>query len=108
MTLTVTSEPLGVTIGTNELIIVNELTYQKKFVVSVSDSAGVAKPDVNIVVSLDLPNYRKGQYTTAGSAWVSGSPGHLPNEDKNRNGVLETETNEDANGDGQLWPMKPT
>ena len=37
VTLTVTSEPLGVTIGTNELIIVNELTFQeKKFVVSVT------------------------------------------------------------------------
>ena len=43
VTLTVTSEPLGVSIGTNELIIVNELTYVKKFVVSVVDAAGVAK-----------------------------------------------------------------
>ena len=30
VTLTVTSEPLGVTIGTNELIIVNELTYTEE------------------------------------------------------------------------------
>ncbi|MEO8311449.1 MAG: Ig-like domain-containing protein [Caldimonas sp.] len=106
VTLTVTSEPLGVTIGTNELIIVNELTYQKKFVVSVSDSAGVAKPDVNIVVSLDLPNYRKGQYVISGSKWVK-APGSVvcANEDTNRNGVLEG--GEDVNGDGQVWPRKP-
>lgn len=111
VTLTVTSEPLGVTIGTNELIIVNELTYQKKFVVSVSDSAGVAKPDVNVVVSLDLPNYRKGQYVISGTAWVkNGAPPTFDqaicaNEDTNRNGVLEN--GEDANADGQLWPRKP-
>ena len=105
VTLTVTSEPLGVTIGTNELIIVNELTYQKKFVVSVSDSAGVAKPDVNIVVSLDLPYYRKGRYTIVGSSWEKVSDVACLNEDTNRNGVLEGV--EDANGDGQLWPRKP-
>ena len=74
MTLTVTSEPLGVTIGTNETIIVNELTYIKKFIVSVADSAGVAKPDVNVVVSLDLPNYRKGQYVIVGTAWDKNGP----------------------------------
>lgn len=112
VTLTVTSEPLGVTIGTNELIIVNELTYQKKFIVSVSDSAGVAKPDVNVVVSLDLPNYRKGHYGIAGSKWVKADLPNPPgdakvcaNEDTNRNGVLEA--GEDVNADGQLWPRKP-
>lgn len=115
VTLTVTSEPLGVTIGTNELIIVNELTYVKKFVVSVSDSAGVAKPDVNLVVSIDLPNYRKGFYTKGTSGgWVkagalaSGDAAVCANEDLNRNGVLETSPiNEDVNHDGQLWPRKP-
>ena len=121
VTLTVTAEPLGVSIGTNELIIVNELTYVKKFVVTVVDAAGVAKPDVNIAVSVDLPNYRKGHYELA-DAWVKllipGIPGvaanssttpptpAIPavppvigdkivcaNEDTNRNGVLESGEN---------------
>lgn len=111
VTLTVTSEPLGVTIGTNEQIVVNELTFVKKFIVSVSDSAGVAKPDVNLVVSLDLPNYRKGFYAISGGKWVKqgalsgGDSAVCANEDANRNGVLET--GEDKNGDGQLWPRKP-
>jgi len=111
VTLTVTSEPLGVTIGTNETIVVNDLTYVKKFVISVSDSAGVAKPDVNLVVSVDLPTYRKGFYAAGATKWVKG--GGLPsgdtaicaNEDTNRNGVLEN--GEDVNNDGQLWPRKP-
>ena len=105
VTLTVTSEPLGVTIGTNELVIVNELTYIKKFVISVADSAGVAKPDVNLVVSIDLPNYRKGFYTPGQTAWIKNETAICLNEDTNRNGVLES--GEDKNGDGQLWPRKP-
>jgi hypothetical protein len=105
VTLTVTSEPLGVTIGTNELVTVNELTYVKKFVISVADSAGVAKPDVNIVVSIDLPNYRKGFYSVGTSSWVKNETAICANEDTNRNGVLDP--GEDINGDGQLWPRKP-
>jgi hypothetical protein len=104
VTLTVTSEPLGVSIGTNELIIVNELTYVKKFIVSVVDAAGVAKPDVNLVVSVDLPQYRKGFYAVPplGDAWVktgalpSGDAAVCANEDTNRNGVLEA--GENVNG----------
>ena len=111
VTLTVTADALGVTIGTNETIVVNDLTYVKKFIVSVSDSAGVAKADVNLVVSLDLPNYRKGFYTVQGGKWVkagglpSGDTAVCANEDTNRNGVLEA--GEDRNQDGQLWPRKP-
>lgn len=95
VTLTVTSEPLGVSIGTNELIIVNELTYMKKFVVSVVDSAGVAKPDVNITVSVDLPQYRKGYYVLVGDHWekAGGDSAVCSNEDTNRNGVLEAGEN---------------
>jgi len=110
VTLTVTSEPLGVSIGTNELIIVNELTYVKKFVVSVVDAAGVAKPDVNLVVSVDLPQYRKGFYVLAGDTWVkagglpSGDTAICANEDTNRNGVLEL--GEDMNGNQRLDPGK--
>ena len=116
VTLTVTAEPLGVAIGTNELIIVNTLTYVKQFVITVSDSSGAAMPDVNLVASVDLSNYRKGKYTPSGGKWVKDGPGPngqlvgfdravCLNEDANRNGVLET--GEDTNNDGQLWPRKP-
>ena len=104
VTLTVSAEPLGVSIGTNEAIIVNELTYVKKFVVSVVDSAGVAKADVNLVASLDLPQYRKGFYTFPVDRWVQTLRAVCPNEDTNRNGVLET--GEDVNGSARLDPGK--
>ena len=121
VTLTVVAEPLGVTIGTDATIIVDRndgLVYVKKFIVSVSDAAGVAKADVNLVASVDLTNYRKGKYEVATNtqtgvtAWskdnfltVSGDRVICLNEDVNRNGVLES--GEDANSDGQLWPRKP-
>ena len=110
-TLTVTSEALGVSIGTNELIIVKTLTYVKEFTVSVVDSAGVAKADVNLNVSLDLPNYRKGFMIRGTAGWVkagvlpSGDNAVCVNEDKNRNGVLES--GDDDNADAKLWPRKP-
>lgn len=115
-TLTVTSEPLSVTIGTNALIIANTLTYTKQFVVTVVDSSGAAKPDVNIVASVDLPSYRKGEYGVGATAW--GKLGALPsgdaaicqNEDANRNGVLEaaedSTANGNGNGNGTLEPRK--
>lgn len=106
VTLTVTAEPLGVSIGTNELIIVNTLTYVKQFVITVSDSSGAAMPDVNLVASVDLPNYRKGEYAVIGGKWAKIAPlAVCANEDTNRNGVLED--GEDTNNDGQLWPRKP-
>ena len=120
VSLTVVAEPLGVTIGTDEKIIIDRndgLVYVKKFIVSVSDAAGVAKADVNLVASIDLTLYRKGEYTVGTSnsgaaGWVKtgqilkdGDAAECPNEDKNRNGVLEA--GEDFNNDGVLWPRKP-
>jgi hypothetical protein len=106
--LTVVSEPLGVSIGTNETIVVSELSYTKRFLVSVADSAGNAKADVPLSVSLDLPQYRKGRYIVVGEEWRKS--GDLPsgdavlclNEDINRNGVLEA--GEDQDLDSRLEP----
>lgn len=109
-TLTVTSEPLNVTIGTNATIIVGTLTYTKQFNVSVVDSSGAAKADVNLVASVDLPRYRKGRYVVGANGWfkdgplISGDYAICANEDDNRNGVLEA--GEDNNGNGALEPRK--
>jgi hypothetical protein len=104
VSLTVAAEPLGVSIGTNELIVVSELTYTKRFLVSVADSAGNAKSDVGLSVSLDMRNFRKGFYILVGDTWVKsgGDAAVCINEDINRNGVLET--GEDTNANGRLDP----
>lgn len=105
-TLTVANEALGVSIGTNELIVVNELTYVKRYLVSVTDSAGAAKPDVDLSVSLNLKNYHKGYYVLSGDSWVKALDVSCPNEDLNRNGVSESLLvgREDADEDGRLEP----
>ncbi|MFO1295362.1 MAG: hypothetical protein U1F25_01970 [Rubrivivax sp.] len=58
-------------IGTNELIVPGELTYTKRLLVSVADSAGNAKADVPLSVSLDLRQFRKGFYVLAGDKWAA-------------------------------------
>ncbi|MCA3239743.1 MAG: Ig-like domain-containing protein [Rubrivivax sp.] len=100
--LTVVSEPLGVSIGTNELIVVSELSYTKRFLVSVADSAGNAKADVPLSASVDLPQFRKGAYIVSGPRWVKVLDSTCGNEDGNRNGVLEA--GEDRDIDGRLEP----
>lgn len=105
-TLTVTNEALGVSIGTNELISesADKLAYIKQYQVSVVDSAGVAKPDVNLSVSVDLPKYHKGGWVVGSSGWVRVPTATCLNEDDNRNGVLET--GEDLDQDNRLDPGK--
>ena len=112
-TLTVSSEALAVSIRTNNQIKEgrNGLTYIKEYVVMVVDSAGQAKPDVQITPSVDLDGYYKGHYTWNGTAWqqmmtlaatekyvwtgsawdLNPDPANVicPNEDVNRNGVRE-------------------
>lgn len=115
VSMTVTSEALSVTIGTDNKISTgaSDLTYIKKFVILVVDSAGQAKGNVQITPSIDLLRYYKGYYDGPG-AWnrngppIPNSRGNLAavcaNEDTNRNGVLED--SEDINNNGKIEPRK--
>jgi hypothetical protein len=115
--ITVASDPLAVTIGSNEKVYIGtaDLTYQRRFVVLVVDASGAAKENVQIKPSIDIDRYYKGQFVRIGSAWVPGYydalgaavavvPPACYNEDINRNGVLEA--GEDLNGNGSLEPRK--
>lgn len=112
-TITVASEPLAVSIGSNELVYdgPNNLTYIRKFVVLVVDASGRAKGNVDIIPSIDMDRYYKGQFIKIQGAWVPGVPdlGAYPrsecfNEDLNRNGVNEFA--DDINHNGKLEPRK--
>lgn len=109
-TLTVISDALSVSLGTDELIVLSDLSYVKRFLVQVNDSSGLAKADVLVTPLLDLPSYAKGQYNFVASKWVQMvTTANCENEDVNRNGVVEVYSNgavEDANGNGQLDPRK--
>ncbi len=110
-TLTVTSEPLAVSIGFNNEIEqgTGGLTYIRKFVVLVADAAGRAKADVQITPSIDLVRYFKGSLglltPPLDNASLNGRISAIClNEDLNRNGI--NETGEDIDNDGRLDPGK--
>ncbi len=104
--LTVTSEAISVTLGTNGLIEAgeSELTYVKKFVVMVVDSAGYAMPGVTISPVVDLPAYSKGDYAVDNGRWEPRITAQCANEDLNRNGVLDD--GDDVNSNDMLEPRK--
>lgn len=104
-TLTVISDSLSVSIGTNDLIQEGDskLTYVKRYVVQVVDSSGLAAKDVQVSAQVDLIDYRKGQWVfdVLADRWVMQQRAVCANEDLNRNGVSEVLSNgvvEDANG----------
>jgi hypothetical protein len=132
-TLTVVSEALSVSIGTDALIEVFGQSYVKRYVVQVVDSSGLAKAGVQISPSIDLLQYFKGAWEPEGTTkWVQRVPldpsgtgqdpdgnGTCDNEDLNRNGVLQVypkdtfadpkpsrDQIEDANNTGFLEPRK--
>jgi hypothetical protein len=108
-TLTVISEALSVSIGTDATIEVVDQSYVKTYTVQVVDSSGLAKAGVQISPSIDLLRYFKGEWVVVGDKWVKVSRATCDNEDLNRNGVLQVYANgaiEDANVTGSLEPRK--
>lgn len=124
VTLTIVAEGLAVTIGTDNTITdgATTLTYVKRFVIQVADSAGNPVGSQPITPLVDLVRYYKGDYAWSGNTWIPGRGGWgdaaktfrefgilgCPNEDINRNGALEiiNGVSEDVNGNGALEPRK--
>lgn len=125
-TLTIVSNPVSISIGTDNSIGKggSNLTYVKKYVVLVVDSAGNPKSDVQITPSVDLGGFGKGfwVYDSTLKRWLRDGVSEVfsttlnmmvpsqtllatcPNEDLNRNGVIDT--GEDINDNKQLDPRK--
>lgn len=108
-TLTIVSNPVSISIGTDNTIEsgASGLTYIKRYVVLVVDSAGNPKSDVQITPSVDLGGYGKGEYTyfeAPRNSWVRTFVTTCATEDLNRNGVIDT--GEDVNSNQQLDPRK--
>ncbi|MCV2350027.1 Ig-like domain-containing protein [Paucibacter sp. Y2R2-4] len=113
VSLTVTEQPVSISIGTNELVLTgaSKNTYMQEFVVLVVDSAGNPKAGVQLSPLVDMPTYRKGYYLydNVAKKWVKFEQAICLNEDSSagigfRNGTIET--GEDLNGNGQLDPRK--
>ena len=111
ISLTVVEQPVSISIGTNELVITKQLTYQQEFTVLVVDAAGNPKAEVQLAPVIDLVNYLKGFYTYDAIAlrWIKNLTATCLNEDNSvgvgyRNGTIEA--GEDVNGNLQLDPRK--
>jgi|RifCSPlowO2_12_1023861.scaffolds.fasta_scaffold00012_92 hypothetical protein len=102
-TLTVTSEAVSVSIGSDENVYTDQaLVYYRRFVVQVVDAAGRAMPGVTITPQVDLLNYAKGFFF--GEDYASRLDYQCVNEDLNRNATLDS--SEDLNHDLALSPRK--
>lgn len=124
--LTVTANPVNVTIGTDNIIqkTASGISYIKQFEIQVVNSAGQAVKDVPLSAVVDVRGYWKSkQWGMAPSATennyelfdnstppqpILGSQHKwCPNEDLNRNGVVDLlPTPEDVNGDQILTPRQ--
>lgn len=104
--LTVNQSALFIALGTgNTIANLDEQTYKKDWVVYVTDSNGVAVPNINLTIKVLPTDYRKGNLVFSGSWVYDVTPGHFflcQNEDANYNGILDP--GEDFNGDGRLEP----
>jgi hypothetical protein len=123
--LTISVVPVSITIGENNQIISGQggLTYIKQYIVTVTNSSGAPQSGALVSGYLDVPRYHKGDmlWDTAlePDAWVINNFLACNNEDRNRNGVLDTgEDSTDTalfpdaagwggNGNGVLDPRIP-
>ncbi|QGX38840.1 Ig-like domain-containing protein [Permianibacter aggregans] len=118
--LTVSQTPLFISIGTgNELEEPDQSSYIKEFIVFITDSNGVARPNQSFVASVvPLPNtanpsfvepgdadsaaYMKGVFVAGADSWIPAYSAFCRNEDADLDGVLDP--GEDYNGNGMLTP----
>lgn len=114
-TLTIAADPLSITIGTDRTIVIGDLTYLQRFVVTAVDISGRPKANVDITPSIDLPYFIKGLYVKSGSKWEICTdktvcplsyPGQYgcQNEDVARTGFYQE--SQDINQNGQIDPRK--
>ncbi len=112
-TLTVASAPVSLSIGTDNTIQKTAGIYSKIFDIQAVNAAGNYASDVLLSVLVDIEGYWKGPaipnvptLNTNDFSDVSGTYKWCPNEDLNRNTVLDSSPFEDTNGDGQLTPRQ--
>jgi len=113
--LTVSQSALFIALGTgNTITAIDSQTYQKDWVVYVTDSNGVAVSNVNVTIKVLPLQYAKGHLefgtnVSASASWDYAA-GYFTcaNEDANYNGILDPGSTgvpaEDANGDGIIEP----
>lgn len=103
--LTVAQQALALTLGTgNTLFEIGTATYAKEWVILVTDVAGNPIANKAVQTSVRSRRYAKGSLAWADppGVWAYGanSPVFCPDEDVNKNGILDA--GEDDNGNGRI------
>jgi Bacterial Ig-like domain (group 1) len=112
VTLTVAQQAFFITLGTgNTITEPNSTSYLYPYQVLVTDVNSNPVSGVKVELSLFPIQYRKGFYvplldkeTDGFIRWTPKVRITCPNEDNNRNGILEEEKGEDVNENGRLDP----
>lgn len=106
--LTVRETPVSIVIGQSGMIIVpNDLEYRFQFLVQVARVGGSPVAGAPVTIDpLEHTFFFKGQWAAAmGTNRTQTVNAVCPNEDVNRNDILEA--GEDVNGNGRLDPRRP-
>jgi len=101
--LTVAKSQLFISIGTgNTIDKINSTQYKKDYAVQVTDANGAGVKDVALTMSILSVQYNKGyRYVPSGATrWSTFISASCPDEDFNRNGILDP--GEDQNGNGKI------
>ena len=100
--LTVAQRSVFISLGTgNEISEPNTAQYSKEWIVQVTDSQGNGVAGVELTLSVLSEIYYDGfRVLVPGAGWDTNQTGSCPDEDLNRNGVLDV--GEDVNGNGQI------
>jgi len=108
VSLTVAQSEFDFIIGTgNDIFSPTTATHAQEWNIIVTDSVGNAVENTPVQVSLRSLNYYEGQLLLTTTAWIiptmapEGPPVQCPDEDVNRNGILDL-PGEDSNGSGQM------
>lgn len=124
--LTISAQAVSVSIGDDLLLSKDTGVYVQSLVVTVVDSAGRAVANAPVSFSADITHYGKGEYASAGTYSLSASDFNqaipdltttpaaygkrvlCPNEDTNRNGIVDAGENinfsKDSTGQFTLEP----
>ncbi len=104
--VTVSNQPVSVTIGTDGLIInqAADLSYAQDYVVKVTNAAGQPISGVFISGVVTTVNYRKGRFDRVSSVWVPNNVAECAKEDLNDNDNIDA--GEDIDKDDVLEPVR--